>query len=127
VAFIMFLILRRLLGSRLAASKTRFYTEERERVQLREKQKVGGLLRPKDPRLAVRWYYRKFLKEGVTRGGRQGVADTSLSILRRFEHLFPDGGSAELRDVYIMARYNYRKEPTKADVEATAKIWREMS
>jgi hypothetical protein len=126
VALVVFLIMRRLLGSKGPGSKTVFYTEEREKLQEHGKGRRSGLLRPKDPRQAVRWYYCKFLKEGLSRGARLSPDDTSHSVALKCDTLFPKAGTIRLRDIYINARYRYYGEITREDADEAAKTWREM-
>jgi hypothetical protein len=88
--------------------------------------KKGGIFRPRDPRLAVRWYYRKYLKEGVIRGALPSRADTSRRILHKYSPFFPAEGAEKLRELYIVSRYNYGKEISKTDADNAAKAWREI-
>jgi hypothetical protein len=127
VVLAIFRIFRRLLGNKRFEKRVRVYTEEHERLQKPERgSKIGGILRPRDPRLAVRWYYRKYLKEGIIRGAHPSRADTSQRILKKFSPYFPAAGAERLRELYIVSRYNYVKEISKADSDNAAKAWREM-
>ena len=127
VCAVVFLIFRRLRGRKPSAEKKSLYTEERENIQAEERRREGGLLRPKDSRLAVRWYYRKFLKEGTRRGAERGAADTSLAVAEKYAPLFPPPDSAEqLRNVYIGARYNENGTVTPEDADRAAALWKKM-
>ena len=127
VAFMIFLIMRRLLGGKRQDDKTRFYTEEREKLQTRGRSGKGSFLRPKDPRQAIRWYYRKYLKEGLPGGEQLDPTDTSLRILEKSRARFPGADAGKLRGIYLAARYRYRQEPTKEDAELASQIWRRLS
>ena len=127
VCAVVFLIFRRLLGRKTVVEKKSLYTEERESIQAEERRREGGLRRPKDPRLAVRWYYRKFLKEGTRRGAERGVADTSLTVAENYAPLFPPVDSAELlRSLYIGARYNETGAVSPEDADKAAAMWKRM-
>lgn len=126
VAFVIFLILRRLLGNKAEKTKVRYYSEEQERLQKHERRKMGGVIRPADPRQVVRWYYRKYLKEGVSRGLESAPSDTSLSISKKCSPFFPEDDTAGLRDLYIKARYRYSAEIPKTDANTASEIWRRL-
>ena len=126
-AIAIFLIFRRLLGNKKTEKRVRVYTEEHERLQKPERGGIRvGILRPRDPRLAVRWYYRKYLKEGIVRGAKPSHADTSKRILQKYNPFFPSEGAEKLRELYIVSRYNYNKEIPKSDPDNAAKAWREL-
>jgi len=123
-AFAIFLVMRRLLGNRAKEKAPMSYAEEREVLAKRDIRHLSGLLRPSDPRQAVRWYYRKYLKEGVSKGAAFARTDTSLSVLRKYCPFFPESGPEELRELYIKARYRNGKGMAKADADAASRIWR---
>ena len=124
VAYVIFRIMRRLLGSRTRERKGALYAEEHEKLNKRDRSAKDRILRPKDPRQAVRWYYRKYLKEGSSRRGTKPFpADTSLNILQKFNPFFPKNEAGELRDLYIIARYQHSKAVPKAAVDAASDIW----
>ena len=120
------LVLRRLLGNRAVGIAAAPYTEELEKLQKTSRGRMGGLLRPKDPRQAVRWYYRKYLKEGVSRGAEPVPADTSLSIWRKFCDYFSKSESGKLRSLYIVSRYRYSEDITKEDADMASTTWRKL-
>ncbi|MCL1834949.1 MAG: hypothetical protein FWG48_02205 [Oscillospiraceae bacterium] len=126
LALVVFLILRKMLGRKRAADEDEPYTEEVESIKRQDRAKRGGLFRPKEPRQAVRWYYRKYLKEGMSRGARLSVTDTSLRVLRRYGGLFAEPDSKALREVYIAARYRRKAPVTEADAEAASELWRRL-
>ncbi|MCL2663537.1 MAG: hypothetical protein FWE83_09460 [Oscillospiraceae bacterium] len=127
VVLVIFRIFRRLLGNNWIENRVSVYTEKHERLQKQGRsRKRSGIFRPRDPRLAVRWYYRKYLKEGIIRGAQPSRTDTSMSILHKYNPFFPAEDAEKLRELYIVSRYNYGKKISKADVSNAAKTWREM-
>ena len=127
VCGVVFLIFRRLRGKKNRADKKALYTESRENLQTAVPRRESGLLRPKEPRLAVRWYYRKFLREGLRRGAAHGDADTSLAVAEKYSPLFsPSDGAEQLRGVYIGARYNENATVPQKDADKAAALWREL-
>ena len=127
VALVIFLILRRLLGKKTEDENKEFYKEERENLRKRSRGLGIGLIRPKDPRLAIRWYYRKYLKEGASRRGSKPIpADTSMDILYKYSPFFPGDDSGELRSLYIAARYGLVSEIPKSAVDRASALWSSM-
>ena len=127
VVFVVFLILRRLLGKKQEDERREFHTEEQEILQKRDRHARGGMLRPKDPRQALRWYYRKYLKEGTQKRGEKPIpSDTSLDILQHFSPFFPENEAKELRVLYIMARYRHSEEIPKVAVDTAHELWAKL-
>jgi len=126
LVFLAFKIIRKLLGRKNKAVRANLYTEELERLEKSGRRKWGGIIRPKDPREAVRWYYRKYLKEGISRGAEPKRSDTSLRILDKYSPYFPDRDPGKLRDLYILSRYRFRTETAKHDADAAASAWRDL-
>ena len=126
VAFILFLIMRRLLGNKSHSKRIKPYKEEQERLQKQVAGKKYGIFRRKDQRQFVRYIYKKYLKEGASRGLSLVPSDTSLSVLRKYSEIFALSESADLRDIYIKARYRFSEETLKADSDAAAEIWRRL-
>ncbi|MCL1848940.1 MAG: hypothetical protein FWF83_04635, partial [Clostridiales bacterium] len=127
VAAVLYLVMRKLLGKRGESSQGKLYTETQESLKRQRQKRVGGLFRPGEPRLAVRWYYRKYLVEGAARGPGPVPSDTSLSIQQKYAPYFPREEAARLREAYTSARYRYRKEPVREDVDTAAELWRKLS
>jgi len=126
VIFVLILILRRLLGDKKKEKTVRLYTEEREKLHTRDRSRKGGVLRPKDPRLAVRWYYRKYLKEGIHRGVHPEPGDTSLRLLRKHSAVFSKNEAGKLREIYVKARYRNSGEIQKSDADLASDLWRSL-
>ena len=126
IAYIIYSILRRLIGRKAGKVIAKAYTEEREKLHKSGRSGKTGIIRPKDPRQAVRWYYRKYLKEGASRGASPELSDTSSCIQQKYGPYFQGGESGNLRDVYIKARYRYGGEIPKSDVDLASRAWREL-
>ena len=126
VAFVIFLIMRKLLGRGPGNRKPAYLTEQQEKLIAREKNRKYGMFRPREPREAVRWYYRKYLKEGAAKGPPQEPADTSLHILRKYSPFFPADDAVRLRDLYIKSRYRYNGGIPKEDADAVSDIWQRL-
>jgi len=123
IVLIVFFILRRLIGRGVQAANNRLYTEIQETLNIKERKKRSGVFRPKDPRQAIRWYYRKYLAEGASRGIKRERGDTSLSIVQKFAPVFPEDESEKLRELYIKARYQYNRDVQKDDAQAVSDLW----
>ena len=127
VAYVIFLIMRKLLGKKSDEKKRDFYTEEHENLQRRERSMRNGLLRPKDPRQAVRWYYRKYLKEGASKRKQKPIpADTSMDILQKYSPFFPENEAEELRELYIIARYRQSLDIPRTAADTARDLWDKM-
>lgn len=120
-----FLIFRRLLGSKSSAGKESAYKIEQERLDKRA-HKTGAGFRPKDHRLAVRWYYRKYLKEGISRGAQLGPSDTSKSVQLKYASFFTGNASDRIRDLYIKTRYALWYPVQSCDVSEMQELWKNL-
>ena len=128
IILVLYFIAKKIMGVRASGKmKGLAYVEERENLDRRDRGRIGGLLRPKDPRQAVRWYYRKYLKEGASRRGtRHALSDTSLHVMRCYAPYFPSGESNDLRDVYVIARYSSQNEINKSQADSVSELWRKL-
>lgn len=101
------------------------YSYKKQQQQLALEQKVGYVDgRPKkkkvpasSARSRVRQIYREFLKTEKTRGMRLKISDTSASVLARISPRTNDAGAAQLRQIYLSARYDDRRQVDKTQVE----------
>jgi hypothetical protein len=125
IVLAIFLIFRRLLGGQSSAGKESAYKIEQERLDQRA-HKTGAGFRPKEHRLAVRWYYRKYLKEGVSRGAKLGPSDTSQSVQLKYENFFAKIASDRIRELYIKARYAQRYPVQSCDVSEIQELWKNL-
>lgn len=69
-------------------------------------------------RSRVRHLYRQFLKEEQKKGLKRKPSHTSADILQRISSTTDADAAAELREVYLHARYNETADITPAQVEA---------
>ena len=124
LAFALFLLFRRLLGDRLRPS---------DRVEKAEKRAVlpgaaasersPGRIRPREPRLAVRWYFARFLDECVRRGMALERGMTVSEVCERSEALFPGADVRALSALYLPARYQAANAVTREDARRAAEAW----
>ena len=68
--------------------------------------KRQSIFAPKDPRLAIRHHYRKFLKVCSEKGCPALKGDTSEDINKNNKNNFSCENIAKLRELYIKARYS---------------------
>ena len=87
---------------------------------------MSGLLRPRDPRLAVRYYYARFLAECRRRGLSVSKGMTVTELRDRCASCFPGEDPAVLCDLYAPVRYSARNTVTNADVHRTAEAWKAL-
>ena len=119
------LILRKMLGEKYAAEPEK----KPEEVRTREEEKppkphsVLGI-RPHDPRMAVRFYYGKFLAECAKRGEELPVGLTATELVSFCTELFPGADPAALTAIYSPARYSSRESVTPEDADRAADAWR---
>jgi len=65
-----------------------------------------SLFTPRDPRMAVRYHYRQFLKLCAEKGSPPEQGDTSEEICTKNKTNFPIESMSKLRELYIKARYS---------------------
>ena len=78
------------------------------------------LFTPRDPRRAVRWHYRRFLALYRKLGGHTPPTCNSADIARGAAAYFPAQQVAELRELYLQARYSEADIPRAAAERAAA-------
>ena len=88
-------------------------TEERSHVVSASKKSAEthtghkyGFFTPRDPRMAVRYHYRRFLKLCAEKGVSPELGDTSEEVNAKNQKNFPGASMARLRTLYIKARYS---------------------
>ncbi len=124
---IVFLIFRRLLGEQ---KKPDADGPWRERVISGSSDEVfrkkTGILRPRDPRLAVRYYFARFVAESRRRGVSvpQGMTVTELSA--QCADAFPDADPLSLAALYIPARYSSETYISPADAAQASELWHSL-
>ena len=126
-ALILFLIFHRLTGEKRPAKATRAVSERSERIAPGSRRKRGsGWLRPRDPRLAVRYYYARFLEESRKRGQQPTPGMTAAELTKYCAQVFPGADPAVLLRLYEPARYSSREKLTAADAAQAAAVWKEL-
>lgn len=108
------------------------YSYRKQQQQLAMEQTVGRVDgRPKkqkistaSPRMRVRQIYREFLKTEKNRGMRLKISDTSESVLARISPRTEEEGAARLRQIYLAARYDDRREVDRSQVEQAKQAWK---
>ncbi len=85
-----------------------------------------SLFAPRNPREAIRYHYRRFLKLCKQRGVPPKVHHTSLDVKNKNDVLFGAKPLEELRDIYISARYS-DAEPTKDDSKRANDIVKQIT
>ena len=125
-AFILFLILRKMIGARRRDEAALPYSEERDALRKRGRSARSGIFRPRDARQVVRWYYRKYLKEVVSRGVRIVPGDTSQTVLKKSDVHFPGSDAEKIRELYILSRYRHKNEIRDIDAFAATELWKKL-
>ena len=126
-ALVLVLIFRRLLGDRSAGTALPSASERTERLSPPPMKPRGpGKLRPRDPRLAVRFYYAKYLAECRSRGLTVSAGMTVTELAQQSRQLFPGVDPEKLARVYAPARYSSNAAVTRADADAAAAMWKEL-
>ena len=123
VAAVLFLIFRRLLGNRDKGEEKKPYEESREGVLPPAKRRRPGLTRPREPRLAVRYYYARFLRECRRRSVDLRPGMTSEELAEACSYAFPGVDTAVLQRLYVPARYSDYEPVTAADADRAADAW----
>lgn len=125
--FIVFLIMRKMISEgKEEEQDTKKYDEE-EIIEIRKEKPLGFLgIRPRNPRLAVRFYYAKFLVECNKRipDLSKGLTAAELSTISASK--FPGTDPSILSSIYAPARYSNRELITTKDVEQAAAAWKEL-
>lgn len=121
---LLFLLFRRLLGDqpgKRAASPWR--EQEDETVSPLSAQRKPSFLRPRDPRMAVRWYYWRFLSECRHRGVPFTAGMTASELALLCSDAFPGADPAALTELYLPARYDLVGEISAEDARRASDLW----
>ena len=122
--FLLFLLFRHLLGESKASDSSETRLERRNAIPgARTADKVPRLIRPRDPRLAVRYYYAKFLAECISRGQYIPVGMTVEELSKCCAPLFPGEDVTALAEIYSPARYHLRGNVSQEDVRLASEAW----
>jgi len=126
VWFLVKLLFASFWGERLKKSKDITYIEQSEWLDESYEGQRTKVLKPRDHRQAVRWYYRKYLKAGASSGAEIEDFDTSLSVMQKLEVVFPKREQQSFRELYLKVRYSERENVNKEDAETASKLWKQM-
>lgn len=112
-------------GKRLKRSADVAYVEQSEWLDEGARLERAKILKPREHRQVVRWYYRKYLSSGSSSGVEFEDSDTSLIVMQKFDKIFPNVQQHSFRDLYLRVRYR-DGVVEKEDAEAAAGLWRQM-
>lgn len=123
IILLLFLLFRKLLGHGSREKKRDPWTDQRESVEPGARRRRRSLTRPRDPRLAVRYYYGRFMDECRKRGMTVKPSLTNEELTHASRMYFPGGDPGKLAEVYAPARYCERGTVTPADVDRAQAAW----
>lgn len=126
IVFLLFRLFRRLLGSRAGETAALPFRDVRTAASGRVGGPSPGRIRPREPRLAVRWYYAKFLAECRRRGVPLASGMTAEDVTRRAAAAFPGADAAALSALYRPARYQLTRRVTPEEVRSAAAAWNDL-
>lgn len=120
-AALMGYLLYKLVTRRQPTDRNAAFQDQRERLETRQKPARREIFPPRDPRRAARYYYRKFLLDASRRGIVLSPDCTTQDICRRAASLYDPQALAQLRECYLLARYN--ENPLPAGLAKQAKAY----
>lgn len=126
VTAVLVLIFRRLLGDRRGGRSENPWSEQKARLGSASLPGYRALVRPREPRLAVRYYYSRFLQEADRRGMEAVQGSTAEEIVDQARMYFPGADPQDLTAVYAPARYCHTAPVTQADVTRAQAAWRRL-
>lgn len=126
IAYLLYRFFKGLLGDRSLSRAGAQKLDRKERSEGRRESGGFGLLAPREPRMRVRYYYAKFLKECRRRGMYQAPGATSEELIRVSRQVFPGMDTASIQKLYVKARYSEKEEVTKEEAEEAARFWHEL-
>jgi hypothetical protein len=122
----LFLIFRKLLGAPRGANPQTARREGVSALPAAAAERAPGRIRPREPRLAVRYYYAKFVAECARRGLAVPEGMTAQELCAVSAPLFPDADPAALTAVYLPARYQLSRPVPPEDVRTAAAAWKTL-
>lgn len=123
LCFLLWRLFRRLLGERAAAGSPERRPDRASRLQSPADAPGRRLLRPREPRAAVRWYFARFLDECRRRGLTVPKGMTVEELCAASAGLFPAAEVEALCAVYRPARYQPGRRVPPEDVKRAAEAW----
>ena len=127
IALLVFFLFRRLMGQKAKKEGPSPYQEYREKsAPIQRTPRLSGPFRPRDPRLAVRFYFARFLSECRRRGLVLPKGLTAEEVADYCSHSFPGADPMKLVKLYRPARYSEVQPVTREDVSMASQAWNEL-
>lgn len=121
---IVWLIFRRLLGGRAKPAADGPWRERSiSGVSGDAHRRKPGILRPREPRLAVRYYFARFLAECRRRGVSIPDGMTVTELSSHCAAAFPGADPEALAALYLPSRYSAAEDVSPADAARAAESW----
>lgn len=127
VILFLFFVFRRLAGRAEVANTSLLFRQQSDKISAPSTtSKVSKTFRPQNPRLAVRYYYAKFLAEARRRG--KGTPDnmTATELAAYCSEVFPGEDPTRLTQLYQPARYGLTVPVTSEDAKRAAELWKAL-
>ena len=125
VLWVIVVVFRRLLGNSAKRDREPIYEERKKVLEPRGKKRRLPYIRPRDPRLAVRFYYAKFMQECLRRGIRVLPGQTSEEVVHTAAAQFPMEEVRKLTRLYGPARYS-TTSITSQEADEAAELWHRL-
>ena len=125
--FLLWRVFRRLAGERAktsSASPWRIRSSATSNVTTSQRRSL--FLRPRAPRLAVRYYYARFLSECRRRSVNISSGTTASELAKNSSQAFPGADPGALTEIYLPARYSDRSAVTQEQVRNAAACWNDL-
>ena len=127
LGFLLFLFFRRMLGEKARSAQPDSWRTLHGSAPLSTKRAQSHtILRPSDPRMAVRYDYARFLTECGRRGFVPAKGMTASELCRRSALLFPDADPNDLHALYVPARYSELAPVSREDARRSAEAFRRL-
>lgn len=124
IAGLVWLVIR-LLGS-LETAKPVTVVYSQEAAAAKPPQTRQRLIKPRDPRGKVRYYYALFLRECKVRGMEISPGSTGEELAQQCTRYFPEADPRDLAAIYAPARYCNTQPVTEQQAELAAKVWNRL-
>ncbi|MBQ6662941.1 MAG: DUF4129 domain-containing protein [Firmicutes bacterium] len=126
VILILFFMFRKLAARSRRRRRSEAVTVRYENLAPEEKRKAPGFFRPSDPRLAVRFYFLRFLREARKRGLNPEEGMTGQEIAEMSSNYFREGDARELYALYAPARYSQQTDVSPEEAEKAREEWKKL-
>lgn len=124
IAGIIWLVVRLLGSFDTAKPVTVVYSQET--VTVKPGPLPQRLVKPRDPRGKVRYYFILFLRECKARGMEYSASSTETELTEQCIRYFPGADPKDLAAVYSPARYCNRQPVSAQQAENAAKAWNRL-